>query len=117
MATASEIHAALIYAGFSPQTAANLLAVWGYRTSGTYGTGAYTSNSVNGGALNPGGPYGLAQWVGNRLTGLLNFAAANGMSPDSVDAQAGHAYNEFLAMGLDPQNASISESARQFSNK
>src|ERR1700730_16577167 len=91
MATPSDIYAALMNAGFSPHTAANLTAVWGHET---------------------GGAYDLTQWGTDRQGNLLNYANANGLLPDGVDAQAGHAYQEFLAMGLDPQNTSIDQIAR-----
>jgi len=73
MASASDVFASLINAGFSAHTAANLTPIWGHETGGTY-------------------------------------ANSNGLSPD---AQAGAAFQQFKQMGLDPQNASISEIARQ----
>jgi hypothetical protein len=65
--------------GYSPVAAAgivgNLVQESGVRPVGASGDG--------------GTAHGLAQWRGDRWTGLQNFARQNGLDPNSMDAQLG----------------------------
>jgi hypothetical protein len=102
------VYGALVNAGFSPTTARNLTAVWHVETGGRFDTGSYGFQPTeHPGVLSSGGAYGLAQWNASRQADLANFASSRGLAPDSLQAQAGFAYQEFNQKGLDPQNSSI----------
>ncbi len=79
------------------QKIANFLASKGLSDSaiaGIMGNLEQESNFIST-AQNPSsGAYGIAQWLGSRLTDLDQYAAANHLSPSSLQAQLGYLWKE-----------------------